>query len=282
MENPTVRRLIVNADDFGLSPSVSHGIMDACGSGIVTSTSVMINHMVYQGQSFPADANRFPGFGVHLNLTSGKPILPPVDVSTVVNASGEFHRSNQFFKRISEMNVLQIEKEWRTQITAFLIKFGRPDHLDSHHHVHLHPKLLPIILQIAGELRCPVRFPISLNMIPEIAAHSELSGLSKDITTAMLREDQEILQYSGVRSADYFCDNFFTYYQDRPEMIRSILKQLPEGITEVMCHPGQMDDTARSLSKYKTREKELETLKQDWVRKILDDENILLSRFTSV
>lgn len=282
MDHSITRRLIINADDYGLSPAVSNGILTACSEGVVTSTSVMINHMVYQAQSFPAERNIYPGFGVHLNLTSGKPILPAVDVSTIVNANGEFFKARHFFRQIQKANVLQIEKEWRTQITAFLIKFGRPDHLDSHHHVHLHPLLFPVFLQIAGELRCPIRFPILPDMVREFRELPAYSGLGHDITQKMLVEDLQIMQYSGVRTPDYFCDNFITPNIDHPEIVRSILQQLPEGITEMMCHPGLLDDTARSLSNYKTREEELQTLQAAWIRPMLEEENILLARFTQI
>jgi len=282
MDHLITRKLIINADDYGLSPAVSKGILSACSDGVVTSTSVMINHMVYQAQSFPSELNIYPGFGMHLNLTSGKPILPPVDVSTIVNSNGEFFKARYFFKQIHKANILQIEKEWRTQITAFLIKFGRPDHLDSHHHVHLHPLLFPIFLQIAGELRCPVRFPILPDMIAEIRDNPSMFGIGSEISRKMLQEDLRILQFSGVRTADYFCDNFITPNIDHPETVRSILKQLPEGITEMMCHPGNLDDTARSLSNYKTRELELQTLKASWLRPMFEEENIQLTRFTSI
>jgi len=282
MDHPITRKLIINADDFGLSPSVSQGILSGCATGIVTSTSVMINHMVYQGQSFPSEGDVFPGFGVHLNLTSGKPILPAEDVTTIVDEDGTFIKAEKFFQEIDKLNILQIEKEWRTQITAFLIKFGRPDHLDSHHHIHLHPLLFPLFLQIAGELRTPVRFPILLDMIPAITPEFNQSALGQHISLDMLKEDIGIMKFAGIRTPDYFCDNFITPNMDKPEIIKQIIHELPEGITEIMCHPGYMDDTARSLSNYPTREEELRSLQSEWLRPIFEEENIQLTRFTTI
>jgi len=238
--------------------------------------------MVYQGQSFPSEGDVFPGFGVHLNLTSGKPILPAEDVTTFVDKDGTFIKSDIFFQDIEKINILQVEKEWRTQITAFLIKFGRPDHLDSHHHIHLHPLLFPLFLQIAGELRTPIRFPILLDMVPAITPEFNQNGLGQNISLDMIKEDMEIMKFSGIRTPDYFCDNFITPNIEKPEILKQIFHDLPEGITEIMCHPGSMDETARSFSNYPTREEELRTLQSDLLRPILEEENIQLTRFTTI
>ena len=157
------RQLIINADDFGLTPGVTEGILYGAKAGCVSSTTVMVNQFMHLKLSFDPTTAKQLGMGVHLNLTSGKPILPAEDLSTLVVRKVISVGKDFIYHHADVVNLVQVEKEWRAQVIGFLIKFGRPDHLDSHHHIHLLPQLFPIFLQIAGEMRIPIRFPIPMD-----------------------------------------------------------------------------------------------------------------------
>ena len=244
------RQLIINADDFGLTPGVTEGIIYCSQSGCVTSTSVMVNHLMHQRISVNSSTKDYLGMGVHLNLTSGKPILPPEDLNTMVKPDGEFIGVDYLFQHPDLVNIIQVEKEWRAQIIGFLVKFGRPDHLDSHHHIHLLPRFFQVFLQIAEEMRIPIRFPVLMNELEGFPSDSLLSGLSNDIAEEMLADDLALLERSSVRFPDYFVDDFITPNIDQPEKLNEFIQHLPEGVTEMICHPGYLDDLLFQVSSY--------------------------------
>ena len=85
------RRLIINADDFGLAPGVNAGVLEAVAAGVVTSLSVMVNTPAYaEGMRALAGLSRPPSVGLHLNLTAGSPVSPPAGVPSLVGAAGRF------------------------------------------------------------------------------------------------------------------------------------------------------------------------------------------------
>lgn len=277
------RQLIINADDFGLTPGVTEGILQGATFGCITSSSVMINHIMHQHQNVDGDAVRPLGMGVHLNLTSGKPILPPEDLSTLVHPEGIFRDAQFIFEHDDVLNLIQVEKEWRAQIIGFLIKFGRPDHLDSHHHIHLLPRLFPILLQIAGEMRIPVRFPISMDDLDGFPYQAELSGLNDYITSDMLAEDLKMIEKSDVRFPDYFSDDFITPNIDNPDKLVECIHHLPEGVTEMMCHPGYLDDLLYQTSSHtQERVDELKALTAPQLKGLFAHEEIELINFSRI
>lgn len=277
------RKLIINADDFGLTPGVSEGITHGGESGIITSTSVMMNQMMHQKITAPLHSSSPLGRGVHLNITTGFPVLPPEDLSTLVQPDGSFLNSDKIFDQIDRLNLIQVEKEWRAQIIGFLIKFGQPDHLNSHHHIHLHPRLFPIFAQIAGEMRIPIRFPIQMDPLDVSSFSDEFYGLSDRITPKELQANIQVLERACLRFPDYFCDDFITPHLDEPEELQKYIRHLPEGITEMMCHPGFLDDQLFQVSTYtESRAEELKALTTPHLRGIFEKAKIELVNFSHV
>lgn len=275
--------MIINADDFGLTDGVNQAILDLNRKGRVTSTSVMVNHLMHQNLKVPDNLPELIGLGIHLNLTSGAPILPPEDISTLVGTDGCFSSVEAIFEKTSTYNLMQIEKEWRAQIISFVIKFGRPDHLDSHHHVHLLPRLFELFITLAGELQIPVRMPITPDLIPEVEDLGDFKGLGSRITSEMLAEDIKIIQYSGVRFPDYFLENFLPVLYEKPDLIKSTIKNLPVGTTELMCHPAYVDSALRQISHYvEERDLERKSLERKEFYKLLSGYGIDLVRFNKI
>jgi len=148
-----MKRLIVNADDFGLCEGANLGILRAHHTGIVTSATVMLN---MPGAVAALEAARFTptlGVGVHLTLTGGRPLCP--DVPTLTGPDGRFLRMPALMASASPA---ELERELRAQVAAFLASGLRPTHLDSHHHVHLEmPAVGEIVRRLGAELGVPVR-----------------------------------------------------------------------------------------------------------------------------
>src|SRR5262249_9461028 len=150
------------ADDFGLSPAVNHGILEAHRQGPVTSTSLMAN--------LPAAAAAVElwreapalGLGLHLNLTAGRPLTSPERLRALVDRSGHFWVLGQFLLRLRAGTIQrsELERELSAQIEHALALGARPDHIDGHHHIQVHPRLAPLVLRLARTYGLPaVRAP---------------------------------------------------------------------------------------------------------------------------
>lgn len=148
-----MRSLIVNADDFGLSPGVNRGILRAHREGIVTSASLMVN-MEYAAEAV-ALAKGHPSLavGLHLTLTAGRPLAP--GVSSLTDPEGRFLRGPALAERARPE---ELEREVRAQVAAFQATGLPLSHIDSHHHLHMEAAMLrPILQRVAAELGVPVR-----------------------------------------------------------------------------------------------------------------------------
>lgn len=148
-----MKRLIVNADDFGLCRGVNLGILHAYQSGILTSATLMVN-MPGAGEAFHlARQNPGLGVGVHITLTAGRPLAAGVD--SLTGPDGRFLRLPELAACAQREHLIT---EVGAQVQAFLAAGLQPTHLDSHHHVHRQiPAVAEAINQIAAELGLPVR-----------------------------------------------------------------------------------------------------------------------------
>jgi len=155
MANPDRRRLIVNADDFGLSHSVNEAVIRAHREGILTTTSLMVNEAGFEEAVGLAKENPRLGVGLHLTLLHGHSALSPDKIPGLVDARGEFSRSpvsvgmNYFFKR-------SLREQLRAEIHAQFGKFRatglKLDHVNGHLHLHLHPAIFKILMEDADKL----------------------------------------------------------------------------------------------------------------------------------
>jgi predicted glycoside hydrolase/deacetylase ChbG (UPF0249 family) len=249
------RRLIVNADDFGLTAGVSRGILEGHRRGIVTSTTALANLPAQPDQD--AEATGLPGLGIglHVNLTWGPPISPAGGVPTLVDGEGRFVRDTQAVEARARAD--EVRRETEAQIEAFTRRFGRPPtHLDSHHHVHRLRGVGEAVLAVALAAGLPIR--------------SQDAGF------------REGLRRRGARTADHFVggDGAEPYWT--PGRLLDVLAGLPVGTTELMCHPGYFDE-ALAYSRYgRQRETELAALCDAEARATVERLGIRLCHFGSL
>ncbi len=262
-----MKRLIINADDFGLTPGVTRGILDAHLNGVVTSTSAMMNS-AHIAESLAA-ANRdapYLGIGVHLVLTWGKPLLPPEEVSTLVDDTGHFYKIFQLSGRVGNFDLNEVKIEWQTQIEAFISYGRRPDHLDSHHHIsYSSPALFAVMLDLANEYNLPIRFPCK----------------SEDSSFEIEPLIQILNQYPI--SVPQLCITAFYDEGVSIANLSSIISALPEGVSELMCHPGYADSELIEGSTYTTaHEMELRILTSKEIKTCIKENGVSLARFSDL
>lgn len=262
-----MKNLIINADDFGLTPEVTRGIIDAHLKGIVTSTSAMMNspHIIQSLAAARQDAPEL-GVGVHLVLTWGQPLLPVDEVSTLVDGQGHFYKIQQLSEKANNFDLGEVRAEWQAQVEAFLAAGRKPDHLDSHHHSSCSSQdLFTVMLELAREYSLPIRFP------------TKLDGNFPPIEPLV-----QVLEKSSVRSPQSCITSF---YEEGVSMenLTGIISAAPEGVSELMCHPGYADRELMEGSSYNTaRELEMRILTSPEIKSCFEKYGVRLGRFSDL
>ncbi len=278
----------MNADDLGWTAGVNRGIAEAHRNGIVTSASLLANGGAFAEAVELARDARGLGLGVHLNLNDGPPVAPRESVPSLVNDSGEFEGGpDGLLLKIATrgLSLREVEMEWNAQISKVRDAGIEPTHLDGHKHVHMLPGLFEIALRLAKR-----------HGIGAIRVSHEASSLRSALSTGRLRagvvlkqgvqarglkllarDARQQAERAGVSTADYFCGIAQTGELTR-EGVARLLRGLPEGTTELMCHPGYADE---ALSKTATRlqasrQKEVEILTDMEIRNLVASQGIRL------
>ena len=272
-----MKQVIINSDDYGRTPEISRGIRESHINGVVTSTTCMMN-IPTTAHDVAVAVHETPrlGLGVHLVLTMGKPILPRVAVPSIVDENGNHFKYDPFIKNIPNLNINEVKAEWRAQIEAFIKAAGRkPDHLDSHHHSSFFtPELFRSMLEIAREYGCPIRNPIAYGDNPTAGMPSVADPMSEHAPSLM--------KEFKARSTDTIFVNFYDEGATS-EGLLEILSKVPEGTTEIMCHPGYVDDAFAKESVYNfQRERELKILTDLAIKEAIRAHNIELITFADL
>jgi predicted glycoside hydrolase/deacetylase ChbG (UPF0249 family) len=291
----TVRNLIVNADDLAWTEGVNRGIAEAHRNGIVTSATLLANGASFASAVDLAKLTPSLGVGVHLNLSDGKPVSPPETVQSIVDARGEFAGGPEaLLLRIARRNLRlnEVEIEWESQIQKVRNAGIHPTHLDGHKHVHMLPGMFEIALRLAKR-----------NSIPAIRISHEGSSLRAALSTGenqnaplvmkqgvqarvlklLARDARALAESAGIATTDYFCGIAQTG-ELTIEGMKCLLQNLPEGTTEMMCHPGFMDkELEESATRLQdSRELEVEILTSPDIRNLVASQGIRLIDYAFV
>ncbi|MGL5917377.1 MAG: ChbG/HpnK family deacetylase [Culicoidibacterales bacterium] len=222
--------LLFNADDFGLSPSVNHGILEAFHHGVVRSTTLMTNlgstttHAISLAHATP-DLD----VGLHFNMFIGPSLTGPIEGCTDNNGN--------FFKwihtptdKLPTIDFVALQYELQTQL-QFAFDHGlKLSHIDSHRHGHIHPELFPFFGELAE------RYQLKLRNFNTPVAFKHLT-----VTDSF--------------SADFFDQNVSL------DSLKTLIRQAQGASIEIMCHPAYSDEILLQRSSYTNqREKELKIL----------------------
>jgi predicted glycoside hydrolase/deacetylase ChbG (UPF0249 family) len=256
-----VKNLIVNADDLGWTDGVNNGILEAFHHGIVTSTSLLANGAAFAGGVEAARSAPGLGVGVHLNLSDGPPVADREIVTSLLNDNGEFARQPEslLLRRARHgLSLAEVESEWDAQIQKIRDAGITPTHLDGHKHVHMLPGLFEIALRLAkrhdiGAIRVSLE---TSNLRAALSSGSKRhagvvmkQGLQARGLKLLARDARSQAAQAGISTPDYFCGIAQTG-ELTLEGVRQFVKNLPDGTTELMCHPGYAD---AALQKTRTR-----------------------------
>jgi hopanoid biosynthesis associated protein HpnK len=284
-----MKNLIVNADDLGWSDGVNRGIAEAHRNGIVTSASLLANAAAFAAAVDLARSTPGLGVGVHLNLSDGLPCADPESVQSLVNGSGEFEGSPESLllrRARGAVELREVEAEWDAQIAKVKSAGIEATHLDGHKHVHMLPGLFEIALRLAkrhGIAAIRISHEES-SLRAALAAGKEQNagvvlkqGVQARGLKLLARDARDLAERAGIATADYFCGIAQTGELTR-EGVEQLLRILPEGTTELMCHPGYSDEgLKRSATRLQeSREIEVAILTNAGIRKLVASEGIRL------
>jgi predicted glycoside hydrolase/deacetylase ChbG (UPF0249 family) len=284
-----LKNLIVNADDLGWSEGVNRGIAEAHRHGIVTSTSLLANGPAFVLAVELARTTPGLGVGVHLNLSDGPPAAERETVTSLLSDNGEFAGSPEsLLLRIARRGVDlgDVEREWEAQISKVREAGVSPTHLDGHKHVHMLPGLFEIALRLAKRHEIPaVRVAHEESSLrTALAAGPDQNagvvirqGVQARGLKLLAPDAREMAERAGIATADYFCGIAQTGELTRLGVER-LLRALPEGTTELMVHPGYLDDALqKSPTRLReSREQELRILTDTRIRNLVASEGIRL------
>ena len=272
-----MKRLIINSDDYGRTPDISRGIREAHLNGVVSSTTCMMN-IPTTAHDIAVAVQETPrlGLGVHLVFTMGRPILPREAVPSIVDENGNHFKYDAFIQNLPKLNITEVKAEWRAQIEAFIRAAGRrPDHLDSHHHSSFFtPELFRGMLELAKEYGCPVRNPISHGDNPTAG----MPGIAQPMSEHAPR----LIKEFNARSTDTIFVNFYDEGATEAELL-DIFSKVENGTTEIMCHPGYVDEAFAKESSYNfQRERELKILTDPSIKQAIESRGIEVITFADL
>ena len=246
------RRLIVNADDFGLSEAVNEGIVEAHQRGIVTSTSLIASGAAFEHAVALARAIGTIDVGVHLTLTEEEPLSNRSDIPTLLDGDRFHPHTTSFVKRYfaGRISLEEVERELDAQIARVIASGLRVSHLDGHQHVHMVPGIRQVAGRLAGKYGIPaIRFP---KEAPKGYMFVEGGSAGRLLQLFALNAFCAAADIGGARRPDHFVGFFYGGRLTKPHLMR-VLETLPgEGTCELMCHPGrQYGRSARAHWQYR-------------------------------
>jgi len=278
-----LRRLIINADDFGISRSVNNGILEAAQAGGITSTSLMVNLPDSADAVARARKCNRISVGLHFNLTVGNALTGPSSLTQ--GHTAEFYPLSRLLAAaaLGMIDENDIERECLAQIDRMTRAGFPPTHFDSHRHVHTHPSIYPAVRRAVQARRIPhLRIPcepLDVNA-SALAATMKKSLLllsarrSRRLSTdsrSAINPTQEITGFVGIslQGGATFGTRLF-----------ALVRDLPAGTTELMTHPGYADaDLAKRDNYTVEREVELKILCSGEFQDLLRDLRVSLANF---
>ncbi len=244
-----MKKLIVNADDFGLHPLINEGIIKGYREGFITSTSLMTSAPAWREAAELARQNLGLGIGVHLTLVgSVTPVLPAGKVGSLLDDNGLFVSDYvAFAKRFytGAIKASELEAELRAQIERALSLELNLTHIDSHQHTHVLPGVNSLVRRLCNEynikrMRVPCEgYSFDGGFRAGLGRKIGRAGLSFCAQLAALGADSD-----GIAHPDYFFGMLAGGHLNE-RLVANIIQALPDGTSEIMTHPG-LDSTALS------------------------------------
>lgn len=275
-------KLVVNADDFGLTEGVNEGIADGFKNGIITAVSLIATMPAFNHAVEIARENPDLDIGVHLSLTVGRPCSKNSRLSPIVE-EGEFMRSYMHVTRSIYANRVPME-DVKNELSAQIRKIQktglRVSHIDSHQHVHMVPRVFELVLALMQEHQIPfVRTPDEFVGMKQLLTAKGWGLLALGLMGKVLRKR---VVRAKLGTPDYFWGLSCSEAMSLDDLMHIVRSSKP-GTNELMCHPGYNDAVlARIYDRSSHREKELGALTHAKTLALVRQRGIRLTNYTAL
>lgn len=287
-----LKKLIVTADDFGLTRRVNEAIEEAHRDGIVTTASLLVNGRAFDSAVEMLKNNPRLDAGLHLNLTEGRSVSAHEDIPSLAGETGfSYHHPVNLMVALfrHDVRLADVEKEIRAQLQRALGAGIRISHVDGHKHVHVIPQVFGLVCRIASDygiraVRSTVEkapklyslltrnFGSSLEILKQYCFGKVLSGTFILARLGNARYGLRTpLGLYGISQTGFLDLQTFAH----------IVSRMPDGVSEVMCHPGYVDeDLMRTPTRlHFQRERELKMLTAREIRDLLENAGVVLATY---
>ncbi|MGA3015916.1 MAG: ChbG/HpnK family deacetylase [Bryobacteraceae bacterium] len=265
------KQLVANADDFGFTPDVNQGIVEAHRGGILTATTLMANGDAFDDAVRLARETPSLDIGCHLVLVGGH---------SLVNGKALPPTVGRLLAAVARREI-RIYDELAAQVRRIAAAGLYPTHLDTHKHTHLAPPVLDAVARLSQEFGIRwVRRPFDFPMNAAGATTPLATRLASGAMGLLRGRFQRVLEKYGCRTTDHFAGFQITGRFRTAELVR-LLQLVPEGTTELMCHPGRCGAALRQARTRlkESREEELEALMAAETRAALERNGIELVNY---
>jgi predicted glycoside hydrolase/deacetylase ChbG (UPF0249 family) len=255
------KKLVITADDFGISKEANDAILKSFQEGSLTSTCIMATGSAFE-HAIEQTLPEFPeiGLGVHLNIIEGKTLQNPTRNSLLCDAYGTYN--NGFVKLLAKSAnkkfLDEVETDFRLQIEKVLNK-AKVDHLNSHVHTHAIPNIFEITCKLAQEyginyIRTQNEIPY---FVPNLQKHLELrypiNLIKLELLNTFTQINRQTLKKYSVATNDYFVGVSYTSYMDEDAIKYGIAKvNEPNSLTEVILHPTTDESKKDNYNEFKS------------------------------
>jgi hopanoid biosynthesis associated protein HpnK len=279
-----MKALVINADDFGLSPEVNAGVIRAHREGVLTSASLMVTAAACDAAVATAMNHPALDVGLHLVLCQGSSALPPAELGGIVGADGRFGANptraglSYFFDRGLRD---KLRAECRAQIERHLKLVGHLNHIDGHLNLHVHPVVADILVELAAEYHVPcLRLPREPVFTTLALARDHLGRklVEAVIFRSLSARARRKMAEHGIRSTDWL----FGLHQSghlSEDYLQGLIARLPEGTTELYFHPAA---DIGGLPPSPHAQMEVEFLTSAKLRATLDAHGVRLTTFAEL
>lgn len=244
----TPAKVVVTADDFGLSKKVNEGILVAFREGVVRNTGLMVNFPDVEESVACLQGAEGLDVGIHLNLTSGPPVLEAERVASLIDNGGTFPGLRAFLARAAAGRIdwTQVRQEWQAQIERGLQLGCHFTSISSHQHIHMLPQSIRLTAMLARKYSIPF---VRLSRYHRASMFSPLRVKAFPLLPAAMLA-QRVLGVQCICHNDYMLDMPLLREDLALVQLTHTLKRLPGGIFELVCHPGYVDATLQSRDQF--------------------------------
>lgn len=279
-----MKRIIVNADDFGRHELINRAVERAFNSGCLKSATIMAGGAAVEDAVKLAKKISGLGVGIHFTLANGNPVLPPNEIPSLVTEEGIFHADYvKFLKRYlsGKISLAEVRSELAAQLEKIFRVGLTPTHVDSHQHLHHVPGIIEIVLDLVAASGIKAMrvantkiFDGELDSIGKFVGRLGLGSLAKFAAHAAHKRNFATPEhFAGIVAGESVSENFML----------KLIENLREGTTEVMLHPGTDNKILQDFCEWDHDfEEELTAVTSPRVLNLLAEKNISAINFADL